>query len=128
MRRRTFLIAAAAVAGNAAAQPVPEAFRNLRPMTGGIQPITDDERRARVEKARRLMRENKIGAIVCEPGASAFYFTGARLPASGRFTAWVFPAQGEPVWVAREADLDRVAQVLRTSKDVRSWKDEGAAF
>jgi Xaa-Pro dipeptidase len=127
MRRRTFLITAAAAAGSAAAQPLPEAFRNLRPMTGGIQPITDDERRARIEKARRLMRENKIGAIVCEPGASVFYFTGARLPASDRLTAWVLPAQGEPVWVAPEADLDRVAQAVRTGKDVRSWKDEGAA-
>jgi len=36
--------------------------RKNRPTTSGIQPITDDERRARMEKARRLMHENKIGA------------------------------------------------------------------
>ena len=55
MNRRTFLTtttaagltttAAAGLARVASAQSVPDAIRNLRPMTDGIQPITDDERR-----------------------------------------------------------------------------------
>lgn len=57
MNRRSFLATTAAgLAHVASAQPVPDIIRNLRPMTGGIQPIGDDERRARIEKARRLMR------------------------------------------------------------------------
>jgi hypothetical protein len=38
---------------------VPEVIRQLRPMKDGIQPITDQERNARMEKARRLMRDNQ---------------------------------------------------------------------
>jgi Xaa-Pro dipeptidase len=82
MKRRTFLCTAAAgFRAIAGAQPstVPDAIRNLRPMTGGIQPITGEERRARIEKARRLMHENGMNAILMEGGSSAFYFTGERV-------------------------------------------------
>ena len=39
--------------------PVPPSIRALKPMTDGIVPITLDERRARIEKAQRLMAENR---------------------------------------------------------------------
>ena len=70
----------------------------------GIQPITDAERRARVEKARRLMHENRIAAVVCETGSSMFYFTGLRAD------VLVLPARGEPAWI--EADR-AVASALK---------------
>ena len=64
MNRRAFLgTTAFGLAKLAAQNSVPDAIKNLRPMTAGIQPISDDERRARIEKARRLMRQNKLGAI-----------------------------------------------------------------
>src|SRR5579863_7297740 len=91
MNRRTFI--AVAAAGLAGAQEVPEAIKKLRPMLDGIQPITKDERRARVDKAQRLMRENKIDAIVLEAGSSMFYFTGAYRNA-GPFFTLVIPAKG----------------------------------
>ena len=50
-------------------------------MTDGVVPISDDERRGRIEKARRLMIEQGIGAIVLEPGTSMVYFTGVKLGA-----------------------------------------------
>ena len=45
--------------------------------TPGVQPITREERAAGIEKARRLMAENKLGAIFLEGGSSLYYFTGA---------------------------------------------------
>src|SRR5439155_13887038 len=42
---------------------VPASTRALRPMTDGIVPITEAERLGRLDKARRLMAENNIGAI-----------------------------------------------------------------
>ena len=47
-------------------------------MTDGVVPISADERKARIGKAQRLMRQSKIDAIYIEPGASMFYFTGMR--------------------------------------------------
>ena len=107
MNRRVFL--ASAIAGVAAAQQsdVPEPIRKLKPMLDGVQPITDGERAARVEKARRLMREHKMSAIYLESGTSMYYFTGRREPAQ----AWILPLKGEAVWIP--ADAAKAAQALR---------------
>ena len=102
----------------------PESIRNLRPMTSGIQPITDGERRARMEKARRLMRESKIGAIVLEGGSSLFYFTGTRWGLSERTFAMVFPADGEPAWVVPGFEEARAREVIRFGSDIRTWEED----
>src|SRR5260370_13146898 len=106
MNRRVFL--ASAIAGVAAAQQsdVPEPIRKLKPMLEGVQPIADAERAARVEKARRLMREHKMDAIYLESGTSMYYFTGRREPGQ----AWILPLKGEAVWIP---DAARAAQALR---------------
>jgi len=122
MNRRLFL-ATAAAGFQGLAQPqatdLPESIRKLKPMLDGIQPITDDERRARVEKARRLMRENKLGAVVMEPGSSMFYFSGTR---GASANALVLPATGEPVWIAPEAGTAQMRG------DVRAWSGAAGPF
>jgi Xaa-Pro dipeptidase len=123
MRRRAFLgVAAGGLAGLRAQQDsIPEAIRNLRPMTAGVHPITEDERAARREKARRLMRDHHLGAIVMEGGSSLFYFTGTRWTATDRLFAWVLPAAGEPVWVVPQADESGARQAIRAGGDIRAW-------
>jgi len=117
MNRRKFLSTTAAfgLARLAAQSTLPEAIRNLRPMTAGVQPIADDERRARMEKARRLMRENKLDAIVMEGGSSMFYFTGARLPG----IYWALASSGEPAWIAPPGA--NAPGGLKA--ELRAWKD-----
>ena len=124
--RRNFLKIAAA-APLALAQ-TPESIRNLRSMTSGIQPITDGERRARMEKARRLMRESKIGAIVLEGGSSLFYFTGTRWGLSERTFAMVFPADGEPAWVVPGFEEARAREVIRFGSDIRTWEEDESPY
>ena len=51
---------------------VPPSIRALTPMLGGIVPISDEERRGRIERARTLMVEHRIDAIYLEPGTSLF--------------------------------------------------------
>ena len=68
-------------------QDIPDLIRRLPRMTAGIVPIADDERKARIAKAQRLMGEQKIDAIYLEPGSSMFYFTGMRWSTSERMFA-----------------------------------------
>ena len=124
MNRRRFI--ATAIAGAAAAQApeTPPAVRALQPMLDGVQPITDGERAARVEKARRPMRENKLEAIYLENGTSMYYFTGKRQVGQ----AWILAAKGEPVWLSADA-----AQAARALKDMgvatgRVGLEEGVRF
>lgn len=132
MNRRIFLCSAAAglrVMGRAQPSGVPEAIRNLRPMTDGIQPISDDERRGRIEKARKLMVDNKMGAVVMEGGSSLFYFTGTRWPATGLIFALVLPARGEPAWIVPAADQTRAQAAIRFGAgDVRTWQENEGPY
>jgi Xaa-Pro dipeptidase len=118
MNRRLFLgTTAAGFAGMAVAQnsSVPAAIQKLRPMTEGVQPITEEERKARIEKARRLMRENGMDAVFCEPGSSVFYFTGTRLRPSG-LAGLILPLKGELLWVVPKADEERRAPMFAWAK------------
>jgi Xaa-Pro dipeptidase len=124
--RRKFL-ASAAAAPLAMAQP-PDPIRDLRPMLSGIQPITDDERRARVEKARRHMRESKIGAIFLEGGSSLYYFTGTRWGLSERTFGMVLPVQGEPAWVVPAFEAARAHEVIRFGTDIRVWEEDESPY
>jgi Xaa-Pro dipeptidase len=76
-------------------------------MTDGVQPITDAERAARIEKARRLMRENKLSALVLPSGSSMYYFTGKRQPGQ----SWILGAKGEGTWTP--SDPAAIAGALR---------------
>src|SRR5213593_2837452 len=55
--------------------PLPDAVRRLKPMSPAATPISDGERLARIETARRLLRENEMGAMFLEAGSSMFYYT-----------------------------------------------------
>ncbi|HLM23990.1 MAG TPA: aminopeptidase P family N-terminal domain-containing protein, partial [Pyrinomonadaceae bacterium] len=105
--RRNFLRLSAGVAGATllgssvgyAQGSQPESIRRLRRMTDNVVPITLEERKGRIDKAQRLMREHRIDAIYIEPGTSMFYYTGMRWGASERMFAMVMPVRGEIAWV-----------------------------
>ena len=132
VNRRNFLIAAAtpAFAQRSTPEPsiIPESIRALRPMTAGIHPITDDERHTRVEKARRLMRDNRIDAVVLESGTSMFYFTGTRWGNSERTFALVLPASGEPAWIVPGFEEMRAREVIRFGTDIRTWEEDESPY
>jgi len=124
--RRKFLTMGAA-APLAVAQ-LPDPVRKLRPMTSGIRPITEEERRARMEKAQRLMRESNLGGIFLEGGSSLFYFTGTRWGLSERTFGMVFPAKGDPAWVVPGFEEARAREVIRFGTDIRTWEEDESPY
>ena len=107
---------------------LPEPIRQLRPMKDGVVPITKEERMARMEKARRLMRENKIDAIFLEGASSMFYFTGTRWGASERTFGLVFPARGELAWVVPAFEEARAKEVISFGTDIRVWEEDESPY
>jgi Xaa-Pro dipeptidase len=100
----------------------------LKPIGPPVAPITDDERRARIEKARRLMTENKIDAIVLEGGTSMYYFTGVHWGNSERTFAVVIPAKGELAWVTPAFEEQRARELIKFSNDVRVWQEDESPY
>jgi Xaa-Pro dipeptidase len=107
---------------------VPESIRKLNRMTAGVVPISDDERKARIAKAQRLMTQNKIDAIYLEPGPSMFYFAGMRWSTSERMFALVIPAHGELAWICPKFEEERARELIRFSTDVRTWEEDESPY
>jgi Xaa-Pro dipeptidase len=126
--RRRFVQSSAALAAaystsitTAAQEP---AVRALKPFPGKAVPISDDERRARIDKARRLMSEHNLGAIVIEPGTTMSYFVNVRWGLSERPFLLVIPAKGDLAYVSPAFEEARAREVTRFTNDVRVWQED----
>ncbi|CAN5548589.1 metallopeptidase MdpA [soil metagenome] len=135
MQRRDFLIRSSALAGAAAiAGPVALFGANADDVTAepqaplAVTPITDDERRARIEKARQLMKQHHIDAMVLEGGTSMFYYTGVHWGNSERTFAVVIPARGELAWVTPGFEEERARELIKFSTDVRAWQEDESPY
>jgi Xaa-Pro dipeptidase len=104
------------------------AIQALTPKTGGITPIADDERHARLARAQRLMTEQGIGALLIEPGSSMRYYTGVEWSRSERTFAMVIPPSGAPAWVCPAFEEARARELIRFGDDVRVWQEEESPF
>lgn len=122
------IVAAACTPKKPAEPSASDPISRLQPMTGNIVPITDEERRIRIEKAQRLMVENSIDAIYLEGGTSMFYFTGVRWWNSERMFAVVIPARGELAWVCPAFEEDRARELIRFGHDIRTWEEHESPY
>ena len=108
---------------------LPPAIAALTPMTAGVKPITVDERRARIDKATRLMRENKIDALMLTGGTSLQYFTNIRWGLSERMLALIIPIKGTPFIVCPKFEEGRAMEQVRTGPldkgtEVHTWEED----
>jgi Xaa-Pro dipeptidase len=135
--RQTALTSAAAAAPPAAAQDdrrpaLPPSIAALTSMRARAQPIGADERRRRLEHARRLMAAQKLDAVLLTGGTTLTYFTGARWGNSERLMALVLPARGEPFSVVPAFEEDRVREQLAAGPlddvDLRLWQEDESPF
>ncbi|MGA6987854.1 MAG: Xaa-Pro peptidase family protein [Terriglobales bacterium] len=115
------------------AKSLPPAIAALRTLHAEAKPITVDERSARQEKARQLMRDNNLAAILMASGTSLAYFTGIRWEGGERLFAMVLPAKGEALYVSPAFEEGRareqIAQSPEGSKpDLRVWQEDESPY
>jgi Xaa-Pro dipeptidase len=136
--RRSFLTTAAAIPFLAqatcegeqeAAPKLPPAIAALPNRIHEATPITLAERQTRADKARRLMLDQGIAAIVVTGGTSLTYFTGARSGQSERLFAWILPATGAPYIVCPTFEEARMTESLTQIPDgaqtkIYTWNED----
>lgn len=138
MKRRDFIRTSALTAGSATVLSACEApasdkkesspLDKLTSMMDDAKPITVDERKGRIEKAQRLMVENKIDAIYLDGGTSMDYFTGVRWGNSERMMAAILPAKGEVRYVVPHFEEDRLRELITIGADVRVWEEHESPY
>lgn len=116
------------LSGSQAQDRDPPAIAALQSMADRARPITVAEREARIEKARRLMRENSIDAIMLTGGTSLRYYTNIRWGLSERMLALVLPVRGRAFLVTPAFEEGRAmeqiaAGPLKGAADVFTWEE-----
>lgn len=88
---------------------------------------------ARIDRARRLMRENQLDAMALAGGASLFYFSGVRWGLSERLFLLVLPVRGEPFFIAPAFENARALEQIAggpLAKSVRilTWEEDASPY
>jgi Xaa-Pro dipeptidase len=141
--RRNFLGASAATLAAAAGTPatleaqpqqqeraLPPSILALQSMKDQATPITVEERQERIERARALMRANRLDAIMLAGGTSLVYFANVRWWLSERLFAVVLPVEGRPFVVTPAFEEERAREQLDTGPlggagtDVLVWQED----
>jgi Xaa-Pro dipeptidase len=118
----------AASSAESAAADVPAPIAALLPMTEGVAPITLGERQGRLGRARKLMVEAGLDAVVMAGGTSLEYFTGARWRNSERLFGLVLTREGEPAWVTPAFEKRRALEQISLGTDVRAWEEHESPY
>ncbi|HET7553707.1 MAG TPA: Xaa-Pro peptidase family protein [Gemmatimonadaceae bacterium] len=112
---------------------LPKPIAALTSMADQATPISTDERRARLDRARELMQRNKIDAVVLPGGTSLRYFTGLQWGISERLLALVLPAKGKPFMVTPHFEEARAMEQLKsgpigTGADILTWQEHESPY
>jgi len=120
--------------GEAPHGPMPEAIAKLPSFAGKVPPFTNDERLARIARAKDLMGQQKIQAIVLANSTSnTLYFANIRLGASERLWALVIPQKARPFIVCPAFEHDRAVEVLEDTPfshdaEILTWEEDESPF
>jgi Xaa-Pro dipeptidase len=139
LTRRSFFRSTGALAGVrlAAAQTPPAppspSIAKLKSRRAEAHSITNEERLARVDRAQRLMQENKLNAIAMIGGTSLEYFSSVRWGLSERLFVMVLPVRGEPFFVAPAFEKDRALEQIANgpfgkSPHVFTWEEDVSPY
>ena len=111
---------------------LPSSVAALKSRKSEAVPITREERLERQERARRLMNENALDAILLMEGTSLKYFTGIRWWGGERLFALVLPAKGAAFYVCPAFEEGRareqIANALEGEPDVRTWQEDESPY
>ena len=115
------------------AKALPPAIAKLKSLRSEATPISVDERRERQGKARRLMQENNLFAILMTEGTSLTYFSGMHWWGGERLFAMVLPAKGASFYVCPAFEESRAREQIAKSPDgdnadVRIWQEDESPY
>ena len=97
-------------------------------MAESAQPITAQERQARLAKVQGLMQKKKVAALLVESGSTLEYFTGIHWWTSERVTAAIIPANGQVIIVTPFFESPSIREMLQVPGEIRPWQEDESPF
>jgi Xaa-Pro dipeptidase len=116
---------------------LPPSLARLQSRKREAIPISREERHERQERARKLIRENSLDAIVLMEGTSLRYFTGIRWWGGERLFALVLPAKGAAFYICPAFEEGRAREQIDNASggenpdlriEVRTWQEDESPY
>jgi Xaa-Pro dipeptidase len=112
--------------------PRTDLFPELKSRKDEAKPITATERFNRMERARKLMAEQKLSAILIAGGTTLQYFSGVRWGNSERLLLMVLPAKGDPLFISPAFEEDRAREQITLGlgerQQVFTWQEDESPY
>jgi Xaa-Pro dipeptidase len=113
--------------------PLPTSIAALKPRKEEAAPITREERQLRQARARKLMAENSLDAMVLMTGTSLQYFSGIHWWGGERMFTLVLPAKGNAFYVCPAFEEGRAREQIKNAPegehpDVRVWQEDESPY
>lgn len=112
---------------------MPSAVAQLKSLRSEASAVSVEERAERQGKARRLMQENNLSAILMVEGTSLTYFSGIHWWGGERLFAMVLPVKGSSFYVCPGFEEGRAREQIAQSPDgnnpdVRIWQEDESPY
>jgi len=119
--------------GAAREEPLPPSLAALKSRKREATPVTREVRHQRQDRARQLMSENSLDAILLMAGTSLQYFAGIRWWGGERTFALVLPAKGNAFYVCPAFEEGRAREQIKNAPegehpDVRIWQEDESPY
>ncbi len=98
-------------------------------MVQDVVPLSMDDYRNRIEKARVLMGENNIDGLLLTGSTNLRYFTNTSWGRSERTFGAVLNKKGDPVWLCPAFELERAQERIKIGyDDIRTWEEHESPY
>ena len=111
-----------------ASSPMPPSIAALQPVTGKAKPIGDDEYRARLGKAQRLLGEHGMDAVFIASGTTLKYFVDLQWWGSERTAGVLLTRSGDPIYITPAFERSRALEQIRFGSEVRTWQENESPY
>ncbi len=96
---------------------------NFTSMRDGAKPIKIEEYQQRLQKVRRLMRENDIDVLYLDATPSLHYFTGMQCHSSERLHGALVSVSGELIYICPAFEAQKTRTQMLVEGDLIVWEE-----
>ncbi len=103
-------------------------FASLAGYCDGVTPVSEDERAAHRDRARRLATERGYAALVMEAGVNLHHLTGVRWRPSERPLLYVLPSDGDPFFIGPSFEEGTLREAFTGAPALFTWREHESPY
>jgi len=100
----------------------------LSNMVAGVKSLGPEDYESRLEKATKLMAEQKLDGLFISGGSDLAYFTNVNWFISERTFGTILNRKGKPIWVWPAFEAESARELIPKDQELRTWEEHESPF